>query len=754
MSLRRLLCSLLIPAALILILLPDLAAHAQVGKLPLLQNTLGGAEDPNKKLPRPEPTALQGGWWHYFEVDGKEERAKRIESVIARLRTLLTELPEANIGDAAAFVELIQANLEALPEARDQATPKPPPPPAYAENYNLRQILDIAQRLRTNQAQQKIMAVDVETAERAIETGNKKLDTELAAYLELPASDPKRAMLGLRIMAERSSLILMQERLRVSKGELQATEILIKQLSEEQTIAQQRLTAEPGELGRLKTAIAEAEQKLEQAHAQTIKAQTGASKIIGNEPGDKATGSYRQQYAIKAEAEETAARLELLKLRAEQALVSLLLDASLDTGQLRNQLAEWNEELSLISKQAQVWRENSERERERTSTAMTSDQIQTPESDTTQFIALINQNRFTLAQETLLDIKLLQNAIAEINLIIKLVDTQLLRKEGQLRDWLAWLQQNVQQLWGLVGAGINESLFKIGETPVTALGLLRIMLILTIAWLISHWLRHALAKLGARGDGSNLPAYYTVGRLSHYLLIIIGFMVGLSSIGMDFTNFALVAGALAIGIGFGLQAIVNNFISGLILLFERSLKVGDFVELASGVTGEVKAINVRSTQIKTNENIDIVVPNSEFMNTNVINWTLQEPSRRVHYPFRVAFGVDKDLVRKAGLEAAEKLSHTLSGIPGKNPQVWLVGYGENGYNFELVVWLTPSAVKRPQAVQAAYYWELETALRKYAVEVPVPQRDLRLRNGSGEFVPWASEAIPAGGLPADSAQKN
>ena len=740
--LRCLLLSLIL--SVVLLLLPGTAAHAQVTKLPLLQNTLGGGDDPNKNLPRPEPTDLHGGWWHYFDIEDQAERQKRIESVIERLRALLTELPEANVSDAAAFVELIQANLQALPEARDQPTPKPPPPPAYAERYTLQQILNIAQRLRTTQARQKIMAVDVEAAERAVEASNEKLDTELAAYLDLSTSDPKRTMLGLRIMAERLSLILAQERLRVDKGERQATEVLIKQLSEEQAIARERLTAESDDLERLKSALLESEQNIEQAHAQTIRAQTGASKIIGNEPSDKATGAYRQQHAINAEVEEAAARLERFKLLTEQALVSLLLNADLDTEQLRDQLTHWEDELSLISKQAQVWRENSERERERTSNAMTREQIQTPENNSTQFIALLNQNRFSLAQETLLNIKLLQDAIAEINLIIQLVDSELLRKEGQLRDWLAWVQQRMQQVWAVVSAGINESLFKIGETPVTALGLLRIVLILTIAWLLSHWLRHALAKLGARGDGSNLPAYYTVGRLSHYLLIIIGFMVGLSSIGMDFTNFALVAGALAIGIGFGLQAIVNNFISGLILLFERSLKVGDFVELASGVTGEVKAINVRSTQIKTNENIDIVVPNSEFMNTNVINWTLQEPSRRVHYPFRVAFGFDKDIVRKAGLEAAEKVPHTLSGIPGKNPQVWLVGYGDNGYNFELVVWLTPSAVKRPQAVQAAYYWELETALRKYAVEVPVPQRDLRLRNGPGEYVPWANGSALVG----------
>ena len=728
----------------LLVLLLTLAtlasSYAQVGSLPLLRNTLtGNTDDSHKNIPRPEPTALQGGWWHYFDTDNKELLSEHINAVIERLNALLTELPESTASEARAFVELIQANLEALPEARAQPTPKPPPPPAYLDHYPLQQLLVIASRLRAAQAQYKIMAVDVEAAERAVDAISKTLDTELAAYLELAASDPKRVILGLQIMAERSSLIVAEQRLRVNKGDLQATTVFIEQLKDEQAIARQRLVAQPDELDRLRVAIREAEQDLEKAHSQYIKAQTGASKIIGNEPSDKATGLYRQQRAINAAVAEAATKAQLLKLRSEQALLSLLLDVSLDTELLRQNLVTWSSELSTLSKQAQSWQESSERERERTGAVMTAGQPLAGDNSVTQFLGLLNQNRFSLAQETLVDIKRLQDAIEEVNLVLQLVDSQLLRKEGKLRDWLAWFQQSAQRLWGIASEGINESLFKIGETPVTALGLLRIVLILTIAWLISHWLRRALTKLGARGDGSNLPAYYTVGRLSHYLFIIIGFMVGLSSIGMDFTNFALVAGALAIGIGFGLQAIVNNFISGLILLFERSLKVGDFVELASGVTGEVKAINVRSTQIKTNENIDIVVPNSEFMNTNVINWTLQEPFRRVHYPFRVAFGCDKDLVRKAGLEAVEKLSHTLSGIPGKNPQVWLVGYGENGYNFELVVWLTPSAVKRPQAVRAAYYWELETALRKYEIEVPVPQRDLRLRQGFETAVPLLSE---------------
>ena len=125
-------------------------------------------------------------------------------------------------------------------------------------------------------------------------------------------------------------------------------------------------------------------------------------------------------------------------------------------------------------------------------------------------------------------------------------------------------------------------------------------------------------------------AVYTVGRLSHYLIIFVGLMIGLSSVGVDFTNFALVAGALSIGIGFGLQSIVNNFVSGIIILFERSLKVGDYVELGTGVSGVVREINVRSTRINTNENVDVIVPNSNFITSDVINWTLQIGAFNTH----------------------------------------------------------------------------------------------------------------------------
>src|SRR5699024_2398223 len=216
---------------------------------------------------------------------------------------------------------------------------------------------------------------------------------------------------------------------------------------------------------------------------------------------------------------------------------------------------------------------------------------------------------------------------------------------------------------------------------------------------------------------------------------LFGFLYGLTAVGIDFTNFALVAGALAIGLGFGLQSIVNNFVSGLILLFERSIKVGDFIELydqkyGKVLWGEVKEINVRATIISDNDNVDIVIPNSEFINTKMLNWTLKEPQRRMRYSFRVAYGRAKELVREAGLEQAEALPHTLKGIPGRNPAVWLVDFKDYYYEFELVVWLTARAVKRPNGIRAAYMWAIDTALRENNIEIPIPQREHRFRDGA------------------------
>jgi small-conductance mechanosensitive channel len=289
----------------------------------------------------------------------------------------------------------------------------------------------------------------------------------------------------------------------------------------------------------------------------------------------------------------------------------------------------------------------------------------------------------------------------------------------------------MKELLAMLKTLCSTTLFEIGSTHVTPLSLFQVAVIIAAAWWVSRLTQRGLRHVASYRTGVSPASFYALGRVLHYVIILLGIAIGLSTIGISLRNFAIIAGALGVGIGFGLQSIVNNFVAGLLILFEKSLKVDDFVELASGVVGRVREINFRSTRVTTNDNIDILVPNAEFVTGRVTNWTLDEEYRRIHVPFGVAYGTDKELVRTAGLEAASAVPHTLTDVPEHEPQVWFVGFGDSSLNFELVVWLTPAAVRKPYAVQAAYLWEIHTALEKHNIEVPFPQRDVHLKSFFG-----------------------
>jgi small-conductance mechanosensitive channel len=254
------------------------------------------------------------------------------------------------------------------------------------------------------------------------------------------------------------------------------------------------------------------------------------------------------------------------------------------------------------------------------------------------------------------------------------------------------------------------------------------ILTLFAVWLLSRLMQKGFARYARSHQAALRPAIYTVSRLVKYVVIVVGVLLAAGFMGVPLTQFAVLAGAVGVGLGFGLQAIFSNFVSGLILLFDRSLKVGDFVELESGVRGEVTEIGIRATRIMTNDNIDILVPNSEFVTGRVVNWTLGDSMIRLHVPFGVDYGVDKDLVKRAALEAAEEVPFTLTGRERRKPQVWLVEFAESSLNFELVVWLTAEATKRPGAVKAAYIWALDNSLRRHGIGVPFPTTDLNVRS--------------------------
>lgn len=309
-----------------------------------------------------------------------------------------------------------------------------------------------------------------------------------------------------------------------------------------------------------------------------------------------------------------------------------------------------------------------------------------------------------------------------------------------------------------VTSALNAAAFSVAGVEVTLLRVITSVFIAVVALWLGRVAGDAAQSQLKSNKALNPSMAGLLGQVLKVAFMAAAIIIAMSTLGVNLTALTVFGGALGVGIGFGLQSIFSNFISGIIILFERSVKVGDFIELQSGVTGLVKEINIRSTLITTNDNVDILVPNEEFIKSQVINWTLRDARRRMRVGFGVAYGTDKELVKKAALEAAEEVNWTFSGIPGREPQVWLVGFGDSSLDFELVVWLTEEAVKKPARVKADYYWALHTALYKYEIEIPFPQRDINFRN-VGEIAllkdgAKVSDSGPKQAAPAPSSAKS
>jgi small-conductance mechanosensitive channel len=214
----------------------------------------------------------------------------------------------------------------------------------------------------------------------------------------------------------------------------------------------------------------------------------------------------------------------------------------------------------------------------------------------------------------------------------------------------------------------------------------------------------------------------SIARLVHYTVVLVGFLLTLSVLGFDFTNIAIIGGALGVGIGFGMQTIVNNFVCGLIMLFERPVKVGDSVEFGNQ-TGRVKQVGLRATVVATYDNAEIVVPNADLITNQVTNWTLAERRRRLKLPVGVAYGSDVALVIQTLMECAE--DHVLV-LSNPKPAVIFFGFGDSSLDFELRVWIADFDSRR--LVQSEINQDIDQRFRELGIEIPFPQRDLHLRS--------------------------
>jgi len=273
--------------------------------------------------------------------------------------------------------------------------------------------------------------------------------------------------------------------------------------------------------------------------------------------------------------------------------------------------------------------------------------------------------------------------------------------------------------------------FTIGNLTISPLRLLFAVVLFSAVYVASGWIKSGVEKTWLAKADIERGARETIITIIGYVGVTIALLVGLSVAGVTFTNLAIIAGALSVGIGFGLQNIVNNFVSGLILLFERPIKKGDWI-VVGNTEGYVKKISIRSTQIQTFDSSDVIVPNSDLISNQVTNWMLYDKTGRLRVPIGVAYGSDTEKVRNILLELANSHEEVIKNNDKYPIRALFLGFGDSSLNFELRCHI--NNIDNRLIVLSDMNYKLDALFRKHHIEIPFPQRDIHIRSGNQQEI--------------------
>ena len=292
-------------------------------------------------------------------------------------------------------------------------------------------------------------------------------------------------------------------------------------------------------------------------------------------------------------------------------------------------------------------------------------------------------------------------------------------------EWFEIVKDTLFTGFKLIQDLFTRTLFTLGEnTPITLQGIFYFLIsILLLIYLTDKFHKKIVSRILARSN-IDVGVSDSIGTIFRYVVITIGLFVIIQTAGIDLTALGFIAGALGVGIGFGLQDVTNNFLSGLIILFERPIKVGDRIDVGD-ISGDVVKIAARATTIVTNDNISIIIPNSEFISRRVTNWSHNDRRVRFNYMVGVSYSENPRIVRKLLLEVAKENNAVLKHPP---PDVLFWEFADSSLVFNLRVW-TYEYTDRPRVLRSQLYYAVFKKFSDNNITIPFPQRDLHLKTG-------------------------
>lgn len=674
----------------------------------------------SNEMMTPDPMKLDPHWKDYFETDQKtlEKRTEALNELLA-LYVEKLESKEEKIK-AQNLVKQIDSQLKSLIHLKIKPQEKPTPSRLIKNSYSLEDYLELSDSIRDLELEITRSNSEIESYRNSVANISQNLNNEYATYLLDDEKPINRFMKGLEIIALGTRLIYYNNTIQFMKLNIKAEKI-----RQQNQIKEFEFLKENAKLNIDKSLLEKRQKEIEQQyskiHEEVLITEAQSIPAYSSKEGLEATQVINQKL-INALIQEALLKSKIILIKAinllsqqNESKVPQNYSSIIDTIQ---------EFINKADNQVGLWRTMLTEEFDRLSKPSMMN-LETKD-DHLPTKAFTENLKILITSKVALDS--LSRELNHIHLVLNLINKKIIEEKDLPNRAIFDLKSKYEELKMFFGDWFNYSLLEIGDIPITFMNILKALFIIIIAIFVSKTVRLVIRRISKKKGRGVEPTIYVFQRIIHYCILVIGIMFALGSLGLTMQNFTIILGALGIGVGFGLQNIVNNFLCGLTILFERNVKVGDYIEFDSGHFGKVIEVNVQSCTIHSFDGVDILVPNSTIVGNKVTNWTKKDPYLRIHVPFGVAYESDQDKVKEVVIEASEKIPYTITNNPSiPKPEVWLVNLGESSLDFELVVWVNFFKSRGRSAMKAAYLSEIIKALKSNNIKIPFPQRDIYLK---------------------------
>jgi potassium-dependent mechanosensitive channel len=642
-------------------------------------------------LPVPEPVNLETSWHKYF--DNNENNLDASDQFINTLNKQKSQLNKDEQQNLKNDIDRLILKVQAFKQATQKEVILEELSPLFLTKYHLGDWLQIRRNIQKINRQLENLQENAEKTKNKTDLLKRSLDFLQVNYLISDNMTPKKLSIGLEMIETYLQIKIFEIELSANLKLQNFMNGNLAKLEEEKKVADKKL-----DLSNL--SVEEHSQLLQQAIALYQEANQSLLKSEKEEIEDPEYITPLSSLQVLSD-KISRALVQIEIIHQEVILQYAQMNTKFDEKQFEHYLIDWNMTLSQIFLRKQEWKELLTKNEIEAVTQRDTNVSTHEQSTSDNLYSLMSKAHNSLI---FLDEKLLEN-----KLLIEKIEELSVANHQPFHKKVMYVLKKIGQSISTISDSTSYTLFRINNSPVTIWTLLRSLGIFALTFFLANYMSKSIKNSQRIKQKIGKVNVFIIGKVSYYLIIGCGIFIGFFSLGFDLTNFVIIAGALGIGIGMGLQSIVNNFISGLIILFDRSLKVGDIVELDNGAEGKVITINIQNSQIRTFDGKDIIVPNSDLLSKRLVNLTMQDPYIRMKIPFSTSKENSLDHIQKLVTEVAMEMNYTVSDPKTcPKPKTCLREVGGDKNLLELVVWIN----LRNQVPREEMYHQYLSAIEK------------------------------------------